>query len=219
MSRYSAAPRGAAGQVVLTRQGISLELLPPICLEADGASLCTHAIPACRHADGTISSSSVLDVRRMASEDSDQFGSGLLAVHRLSDLSDVSQPLTREVMARLDHLNADRELCEVALLRRPHGVPAEERDDRFDQIRPAPDHIAIQVLAVVVVSLVSEYLSHPEEARELVETRNALRSLRHGELVSHLIAGLVAASAWSTTLADETDREATFSVYKTNNPA
>ena len=31
-----------------------------------------RASPACRHADGTISSSTVADVRRMASEDSDQ---------------------------------------------------------------------------------------------------------------------------------------------------
>ena len=44
--------------------------------------------PACRHADGTISSSSVRDVRRMASEESDQLRPGFLAVHGLSDLCD-----------------------------------------------------------------------------------------------------------------------------------
>src|ERR1700684_607112 len=77
---------------------------------------CTRAFPACRHADGTISSSSVLDVRRMASEDSEDVRSGLLAIHRLRDLNDMRQPLTREVMSRLDQLNAFRELLEVALL-------------------------------------------------------------------------------------------------------
>ena len=79
--------------------------------------------------------------------------------------------------------------------------------------------IAVQVLAVVVVSLVDDNLTHPEEALELVQTGHALRTLRDGELMSHLIAGLVAFPTLSPTLADKTDREASFSVYKTNNPA
>jgi hypothetical protein len=37
--------------------------------------------------------------------------------------------------------------------------------------------------------------------------------------MSHLVAGSVAASARPAALADEADREASFSVYKTNNPA
>ena len=72
---------------------------------------------------------------------------------------------------------------------------------------------------MVVVPLVCEYLSYPEEALELTQTGHALRALRHGELMSHLIAGSVAASATPATLADEADREASFSVYETNNPA
>jgi hypothetical protein len=76
----------------------------------------TRAFPACRHADGTISSSSALDVRRMASEDSEKVGSGLLAIHRLRDLHDVGQPLTSEVMTRVDQFNALRELLEVTPL-------------------------------------------------------------------------------------------------------
>jgi hypothetical protein len=50
---------------------------------------------------------------------------------------------------------------------------------------------------------------------------NASRKLlevRHHELVAHLVAGPVAVSAPSSTLVDEPDREATFSVCKTNNP-
>ena len=37
--------------------------------------------------------------------------------------------------------------------------------------------------------------------------------------MEHLIAGLVASSARPVRLPDEADREASFSVYKTNNPA
>jgi hypothetical protein len=73
--------------------------------------------PACRHADGTISWSSVLDLRRMASEDSDQLVSGLFAIHRLSDLGDVRQTRMSPVDASIDHLNATSELVELSLLR------------------------------------------------------------------------------------------------------
>jgi hypothetical protein len=52
-----------------------------------------------------------------------------------------------------------------------------------------------------------------------MQARHALRALRDCGLVSHLTAGLVAAPTRSATLADEADREASFSVYKTNNPA
>ncbi len=55
------------GKLWLTRQGISLES----CL-ATTSQLGGHHVPACRHADGTISSSEHADVRRMASEDSDR---------------------------------------------------------------------------------------------------------------------------------------------------
>jgi hypothetical protein len=89
----------------------------------------------------------------MASEDSEKVGPGLLAVHRLRYLDDRSQPLTREVMARIDELHALRELLEVALLSRMHGMRPKERNDRRDQIRSPAHHVAIQVLAVVVVPL------------------------------------------------------------------
>jgi hypothetical protein len=130
-----------------------------------------RAFPACRHADGTISSSSVLDVRRMASEDSDQFGPGLLAVHRLSDLRDIGQPLEGEVMTCRNLLDATRELLEVALLRRSHRVPAKERTDRFDQLRAAPYHEAIQMLTMVVIALVAKHLTDTEERNELMANR------------------------------------------------
>ena len=48
---------------------------------------------------------------------------------------------------------------------------------------------------------------------------NALRALRRRELVSYLVAGLVAASTRTAWLPYEADREASFSVYKTDHPA
>lgn len=52
-----------------------------------------------------------------------------------------------------------------------------------------------------------------------MKTGHALSALCHGELVSHLKAGLVAFSARPTWLSNEADGEAALSVYKTNNPA
>ena len=72
---------------------------------------------------------------------------------------------------------------------------------------------------MVVPPVVHKYLTYTEELAELVETRHATRALGHRELVRYLPAGFVAASAAAATLADEADREASFSVYKSNNPA
>ncbi len=55
--------------------------------QADDTSL--DVVPACRHAEGTISSSGVPDVWRMASEDSDELVPGFPPVHRLHDLNDL----------------------------------------------------------------------------------------------------------------------------------
>ena len=52
----------------ITRQGISLVSYPDMSNRTDVTSL--DDIPACRHAEGTISSSDESDVWRMASEDS-----------------------------------------------------------------------------------------------------------------------------------------------------
>ena len=51
-----------------------------------------------------------------------------------------------------------------------------------------------------------------------METLDAACALRHYEFVSHLVSGLVASPARSVILPNETDREATFSVYKTAYP-
>ena len=95
----------------------------------------------------------------------------------------------------------------------------EERNDRVDQIRASPHNVAIQMLLVVVVSPIRDHASHAEEVHELLQAGHAFGALRNGELMSHLIAGLVAFSARPTWLSNERDGEATLSVYKTNNPA
>ena len=155
----------------------------------------------------------------MASEESDQLRPGFLAVHGLSDLRDPQQPISRQVLIRGDHREALRKLLEVPLLSVPQRIPSEEGNDRLDQILSPPDRAAEKVLTVVVVSPVRDHLSHTEERSEILETRDALGALLHDKLVRHLVAGTIAVSALSPGLANKADREASFSVYKTNNPA
>ena len=165
----------------------------------------THVIPACRHADGTISSSSVLDAWRMASEDSDEVVPGFAAIHRLSDLGDLDETASTQMTAVSDELNTPRELLEVLLLRGPHRILAEERNDPFQEIDAASHDESVQVLAVVVVAAVSHHHAHPEELPELVEARDARGALRDCELMGHLVSGLVAGSVRPVVLPDEAD--------------
>jgi hypothetical protein len=120
--------------------------------------------PACRHAEGTISSSSVLDVWRMASEDSDELVSGLPSVHRLCDLRDLDKTGRRKMPAALDEANAGRELLEVSLLGRDHREVVKERNDDFDQVIPPVDDVLSQVLPVVVGAPVNGDAAHAKEA-------------------------------------------------------
>ena len=124
--------------------------------------------PACRHAVGTISLSDLSDIRRMVSEDSDQFVSGLLAIHLLSDLSHRDQPVWGQMAACFNQLNASGEPLEVLLLRRAHWMQPEEWNYRFQQIvAPAHDE-SVQVLFVVVIPLVREDLTDPKEVTNLM---------------------------------------------------
>ena len=141
----------------------------------------------------------------MASEDSDQLISRFLAIHRLRDLSDVGQTRMGQMMSAIDETYALREACEVALLGCVHRVAAKERDDRVDQVPPTPNHVAIQVLPVVVMPPIGEHTSHTEERGQFLEARNASRALSHRELVSNLIAGSIAAPARPMLLTDKAD--------------
>jgi hypothetical protein len=155
----------------------------------------------------------------MASEDSDELVSGFSSIHRLSNLSDLDETGRRPVGAGGDEVDASCELLEVSVLRGVARMPPEERNDRLQQICPPSHDVAVQVLPVVVVPVVDKHLTHSEELMELVETGEASLSLRHDELMSHLVAGLVAASTRSARLPNEPDREASFFVYKTDHPA
>ncbi len=120
-------------------------------------------LPACRHADGTISSSSGLDVWRMVSEDSDQLVSGLPPVHRLRDACDLDQPLTGSMSTVLHHPDAPRELREVVPFGRGQRVPFEERDHDVEQIGTSSDDVPKQMFLVVVVPPVHDDLAHAKE--------------------------------------------------------
>ena len=155
----------------------------------------------------------------MASEDSDQISSGLSTVHRLRDLSNLDQPMGCEMQAGVDERHAIRELLEVLLLGGPHRMLQEERDDRLQQIHALAHHVAEHGLAMVVVPVVRYDTADSKEALELVQAMDALCALRHRELVRYLVPGSVAAAIFAIALPDESDREASFSVYETGDPA
>jgi hypothetical protein len=154
----------------------------------------------------------------MASEDSDQVMPGFLAIHGLCDLCQLDEPLGLEMATLGDQANAASELHKIPLLRRSHRMLIEERDHRLDQVRPTLDHVVTKVLTVVVVTSVDIHAPDPEKPLEVFEAPDALHALRHDELVSDLVAGLVAFSVSPAWLPDEANGEASFSVYKTNNP-
>ena len=154
----------------------------------------------------------------MASEDSDELVPGFLVIHRLGDPCDLDETVGGSVPTRLHYLHARREALEIKALRRPERMLLEERDDPFHQVI-APGHdVLAQVLLVIVMALVDVDPADPEELTELLEAASTARTLRHDKRVAHLIAGLVASSARAVSLPHETDREASFSIYKADDP-
>jgi hypothetical protein len=71
---------------------------------------------------------------------------------------------------------------------------------------------------MIVVSPVDEDAADPKEALEPLEAADALHALRHDESVRNLVASSVAAPIRPVWLTDESDGEAPFSVYKTDDP-
>src|SRR3954447_23685162 len=155
----------------------------------------------------------------MASEDSDQLVPGFLAIHGLRDLDDLDQTFRGQVPAGGDELHATGKSLEVEPLRCQQRMLLEERNNRFHQLRASIDAILQEILAMVVAPCVPNDPADPEEALKLLEAAGARSALRDRKAVSHLIAGFVAAPVHPVWLTDEADREAPFSVYKTNNPA
>jgi hypothetical protein len=141
----------------------------------------------------------------MASEDSDQFLSGFLAIHRLCKLGDVDEPAGAQMPSCLDDVQAPRESLEVILLSALEAIFPEERNDHFHEI-PSTTHVVLnQMLTMVVVSPVHVQSADPEKALKLLEAGSTARTLRHDEPMEHLIADCVALSLRSTGLSNETD--------------
>jgi hypothetical protein len=155
----------------------------------------------------------------MASEDSDQVASRFLVVHGLGDLRDLDEPVGRQVSSRADYRHAASERLEVMVLCGAQLMPLEERNDRLEQLVAPPHQELVQVLTVVIVPPVHVDPPDSEELLELADAGGAARALRDDEPMKDLVPGSVASSPRPTQLSDEADREASFSVYKANNPA
>ena len=95
----------------------------------------------------------------------------------------------------------------------------EERNDALFELVPSPDDELVQVFLVVVVPSVDVDPPDAEELLELLERGGATGALGHNEPMKDLIAGCVALPPFAVGLSDESDREASFSVYKANHPA
>jgi hypothetical protein len=72
---------------------------------------------------------------------------------------------------------------------------------------------------VVVARVAIDEAGSAEEVPKVFQAVLAAGTLRHHEPVCDLIAEFVGASASSATLAHETDREASFSVHKPEDPS
>ena len=130
-------------------------------------------LSACRHADRTISSPECLGAWRMASEDSDQLGSGFLAIHRLDHLKKICQAVMSEVISTCNPLHAEGELLEVEALSCPQRVLPEERDYDPKQVGTPADAERQKVLAVIVMSEIPIHRAN---------TKKRSQSCRHSSL-------------------------------------
>ncbi len=98
----------------------------------------------------------------MVSEDSDQLVPGFLAVHRLSDLSDLDKTQLGQMKTSINRHYTPCELLEVLLLRGTKRILTEERYDRLQKIAPPLHDETIKVLLVVVIPSVDDNLTKPE---------------------------------------------------------
>jgi hypothetical protein len=179
--------------------------LSPYLKISGGRQLPLIVIPACRHADGTISSPGVPDVWRMASEDSEEFVSGFPPVHRLPDLNDLRKSSVGLVVTCRDTFDARSELLEVEPLCGPKRVLPKVRDDPLQQILPATNDVAVKVFSVVVGPPIDVNLPHPEELAQIVKTVDAARALGHHEVMRDLVSSPVTASTRAAWLPHEAD--------------
>jgi hypothetical protein len=147
----------------------------------------------------------VVGVWRVVSEDSDYFGTWLTVIHGLGDLDHLDQTLTGQMRARLHQPQTFRELQEVTLLGSSQRIPLEERDDRVNQITPSSYTVPMHMFFVVVVTPIDIDITNSEEPHEIVETAQALSTLRHRKLMRHLESGLITPPIVSMRLSNEVD--------------
>jgi hypothetical protein len=100
-------------------------------------------------------------------------------IHRLLNLWDEPQPITREVQTLFHHSQDGRKLNELFLLRRNQWICFEERHDSFDKILSSPHVEDHQVLPVVVVSAIAVDFSASEVVPQEFEGPDAAFSLHN----------------------------------------
>ncbi len=121
-------------------------------------------------------------------------------------------------MTRMDQLNTPGKLLKVESFGGSQWILPEEWNDYFKQFLARTNNEPVKMLFVIVVTLVGVDVTNPKEFPNLLQASNAFGTLRDSKLVTYLKAGLVAFSSCPVRLPDETDGEAPFPVYKTNNP-
>jgi len=155
----------------------------------------------------------------MASEDSDQVLPGCLPIHRFDDLRNLNQTFDIKMPIIRDQLHAACELLEVTLLRRPKRVVLEERYYRSHKIIASVHDELAQMLSMVVLALVDVDTPHSKEALQLLQRGPATDALRYDKPMRNLVPGPVASATRPAWLPNESDGEATLSVYKASDPA
>ncbi len=141
----------------------------------------------------------------MASEDSDQVLSGFSMIHCLRELSDLDQPLGREMSAALADLHAEGKLLEIVVLRCPKRIRSEERNDHLEEIFPSAHRVAMEMLFVVVAPSIDTDGPDAEEGAQIIQRAHATSTLHHHKAVGHLESGLVALPTCPVWLPNEAD--------------
>src|SRR5207249_879481 len=107
-------------------------------------------------------------------------------VHRLDNLSDLTESVDRKMHSPIHHFEDPFELKEVLAFRRTKWICFEERNDHFPKIVPPIDLIAHQILAMIVVPAVAIYLAAPKEVPNQLEDVSAALTLNNRKDRLHL---------------------------------
>jgi hypothetical protein len=136
----------------------------------------------------------------------------LLPIHALYLERDLLHAALGEMLFFHEHLHDLRKELKVSLLCGLKSIFSEERKYRLVQIPYGPHAKPIQMFVMVVIPFVHEYPPAFEERLEQFERWKALHPLGYDELRKYLPSEL------ARTVAEHTDREASFSVRKSHDP-